>query len=53
MLTSALAPIAYLIVRPYLRQLRARRRAPKTLPAVTVPADDLISPESFPVLDAT
>jgi predicted MFS family arabinose efflux permease len=49
----AFAPIACLIVRRYLPQLRARYRASKTLPAVLVPADDLISPESFPVLDAT
>jgi predicted MFS family arabinose efflux permease len=49
----AFAPIGYLIVRRYLPQLLARRRAPMALPAATVPADDLISPESFPVLDAT
>ena len=49
----AFVPIGYLIVKRYLPQLRALHRAPSMLPAVTVPADDLISPESFPVLDAT
>jgi hypothetical protein len=49
----AFAPIAYLIVKRYLPQLRARHRALSTLPAAAVRADDLISTEPFPALDAT